>query len=65
MVLEPLSISEPKPLTHAERGQRGAASRWSDPANRRIARLDALTPPQRAVVLAMVAAAEAAKAAEE
>ena len=46
-----------KTLTHAERGLRGAEKRWSNPAQRRIVRLDALTPEQRAIVLALVEAA--------
>ena len=49
-----------RPLTHAERGARGAASRWGDPANRKVVRLDNLSTPQRAIVLALVAAARSA-----
>lgn len=53
------------PLTPAERGLRGAEKRWSDPANRKVVRLDSLTIEQRAVVLALVDAARSAKAATD
>jgi hypothetical protein len=39
-----------------EAGRRGARRRWGPP---RVARLDALSPEQRALVLALIAAAEA------
>ena len=48
------------PLTQAERGRRGAAKRWADPASRKVARLDELTGPQRAVVLALIEAHKSA-----
>lgn len=41
-------------------GRRGAEKRWSQPANRKIARLDDLTSEERAVVLALIAAKAAA-----
>lgn len=45
-------------LSKVEAGRLGARARWGEQP--RIVRLDALTPDQRAVVLALVAA-EAAK----
>lgn len=39
-------------------GLAGAVKRWSDPANRMVVRLDSLSVPQRAVVLALVDAAK-------
>ena len=44
----------------ADAGRLGARAKWGPP---RIARLDDLTPEQRAVVLALVEAARSAKAA--
>lgn len=50
------------PLTHAERGLLGATKRWSNPANRRVVRLDELDPEARQIVLAFVEAARLRKA---
>jgi hypothetical protein len=47
-------MSDPKPLTHGERGRIGAQKRWGPP---RIVRLDELTAEQRRLVLALVDAA--------
>jgi hypothetical protein len=59
-----LSVSNPKKeLTQAERGMRGAASRWGKPENRKWVRLDDLTLEERGVVLALVALARNRKAA--
>lgn len=50
-----------------ESGRRSAAKRWAqaDPATRKNIRLDGLTPPQRAVVIARVEALRNANAREE
>jgi hypothetical protein len=39
-------------------GRASAAKRWGNPANRMVVRLDSLTVEQKAVVLALVRAAE-------
>jgi hypothetical protein len=49
-------------LTHSERGTLGAEKRWSNPANRKIVRLDSLSADERRLVLALVEAARSAKA---
>lgn len=41
-----------------ESGRRGAVVRWADPDRRRTVSLRDLTAPQRAVVLALIAAFE-------
>lgn len=57
-------LKESIPLTHAERARLGAAKRWGNPANRRVVRLDSLTPEQRRLVLALVAAAKSTPSGE-
>jgi len=66
----PSLLSAPPPLSPAQAdpvkaraGRLGAAARWRDPANRRMVRLDALSPAERALVVALVDAAEKKKAA--
>jgi hypothetical protein len=49
------------PLTPAERGSLGGKHRWRNPAYRKIIRIDALTPEERAVVIALVRVAEERK----
>jgi hypothetical protein len=44
----------------ADAGRRGAEKRWSDPANRKVVRIDALSNEERAIVLALIAAKKAA-----
>ena len=51
-----------KDPARVEIGKRAMAKRWSDPAARKIVRIDSLTIEQRAVVLALVAAAKKAPA---
>ena len=53
------------PIPPAVSGRLGAEKRWSDPANRRVVRIESLSIPERRLVLDMVAAAEAAMAAEK
>ena len=53
------AVSASRDLRKVVAGAQGAASRWSDPANRRIVRLDDLTIPERELVLALVEAAKA------
>lgn len=45
-----------KSARHVRAGQAGAESRWGDPANRKVVRIDSLTPEQRGLVLALIAA---------
>ena len=49
-----------KDPARVEIGKRAMAKRWSDPAARKVVRIDSLTLEQRAVVLALVAAAKKA-----
>ena len=44
-------------LSPSERNRRNVAKRWAKPENRTSIRLDELTAPQRALVLALVKAA--------
>ena len=53
-------VTEAKSNVFVAAGRRGAEKRWSDPANRKVVRLDALTLQERAVVLALVEAAKKA-----
>jgi len=50
-------VSTSKDPTKVRAGLLGAEKRWSDPANRRVARLDDLSPEARRLVLALVDAA--------
>jgi hypothetical protein len=60
-----LSIStSTRPLSHSERGVRGAQKRWSQPANRQTVHLDQLTSDERRLVLALLDAAHARREAE-
>jgi hypothetical protein len=61
----PVLVIREKSDVFVDAGRRGAEKRWSDPASRRVARLDALTPPQRAVVLALIDAARAGKVGDD
>ena len=56
--LPPLYTQAREPLSPAEAGRIGARRRWGEP---RVLRLDSLTPEQRRLVLALVAAAKAAE----
>ena len=56
-----MSVSTVRPLNHAERGALGGRKRWKGHEARTI-RLDALTPEQRRLILALVAAAKNEKA---
>ena len=53
-------VSAVKDPIYVESGRRGAERRWADPATRKVVRIDSLTIEQRAVVLALVAAAKKA-----
>jgi hypothetical protein len=57
----PGAVSLSKDAAKVRAGQIGSARRWGDPANRRVVRLDDLSVPQRAVVLALVDAAKASR----
>lgn len=46
------------PMKPVDSGRMGAIRRWSNPANRKLVRLDTLTPEQKARVLAFVAKLE-------
>jgi hypothetical protein len=58
-------VSTVKDPVFVESGRRGARKRWADPAVRTTVRIDALSPEQRALVLALVAAAKAAKVGDD
>jgi hypothetical protein len=49
-----------KDSLYVESGRRGAEKRWSDPASRKIVRIDSLSTEERAVVLALIDAKKAA-----
>ena len=55
-------VSAVKDPIYVESGKRGAERRWADPATRKVVRIDSLTPEERAVVLALVAAKKSATA---
>lgn len=57
-------VSGTKDPAKVRAGAIGAAKRWSDPANRRVVRLDSLEPPVAAAVRALIAADAAAKQAK-
>lgn len=56
-----MTISAEKDPAKVAAGQAGARARWGD--ERRIVRLDELPPEQRRLVVALIEAARAAKAA--
>lgn len=56
----PSSVVTPKNPAKVAAGRAGALKRWGPP---RVVRLDELTPDQRRLVLAMIEAARAGKAA--
>lgn len=60
-----MSVSEPERPNYSELGKRGMASRWGNPANRRVVRIADLSPEQRALVLALVSAAKSATPEED
>ena len=55
-------VTAVKDPIYVESGRRGAERRWADPATRKIVRIDSLSPEERAVVLALVAAKKSATA---
>lgn len=57
----PAPVTAEKDPRLVEAGKRGARRRWGPP---RVVRLDALTPEQRDVVLALIEAQRAANAAK-
>lgn len=61
----PEVVSVSKDPAKVRAGQLGASKRWSDPGNRKVVRLDSLTPHERALVLALVAARGTAKVADD
>lgn len=53
----PEAVSHIKDPTKVAAGALGAEKRWSNPANRRVVRLDDLSAEQKRLVLALIAAA--------
>ena len=57
----PEPVVAPKDPILAEHGRRGARRRWAGHPPARVVRLDALSPEQRSLVLALIDAAKVAE----